>query len=214
MAKFPEPPGVDALSAIPGVTQVLPAGTPVARICLAGGRHPTRWDRFRQFGPTASRFDHQLTDASGAPHAQARGIMYLAEGNLSIPTCLAEVFQSTRIINRHASDPILAGFELAAPLTLLDLRGPFATAIGASMAIHSGPRPRARRWAQQLYEAYPDVDGIYYCASMYGNAPAIALFERGAHAIPARPIFHRELRDAALANILTETGQRIGYAVT
>ncbi len=49
---------------------------------------------------------------------------------------------------------------------------------------------------------------------MYGNAPVIALFERGARAIPARPVFHRELRDAALANILTETGQRIGYAVT
>ena len=214
MSKFPEPPGVDTLAAIPAVTAVLPAGTTVARICFGGSRHPTHWDRFRQFGPTASRFDHHLPDVGGAAHTQARGIMYLAEGRLSIPTCLAEVFQSTRIINRHASDPVLAGFELAAPLTLLDLRGTFATAIGASMAIHSGPRPRARRWAQQFYSAYPTVDGIYYCASMYGNAPAIALFERGARAIPARPVFHRELRDAALANILTETGQRIGYAVT
>ncbi len=214
MAKFPEPPGVDALTAIPQVTRVLPAGTPVARICFAGGRHPTRWDRFRQFGPTTSRFDHHLPDSNGASHTQMRGIMYLAAGERAIPTCLAEVFQATRIINRHASDPVLAGFELATALTLLDLRGPFATAIGASMAIHAGPRPRSRRWARQLYSAYPEADGIYYAASMYGNAPAIALFERGARAIPPRPVFHRELRDAALANILTETGQRIGYAIT
>lgn len=48
---------------------------------------------------------------------------------------------------------------------------------------------------------------------MYGNAPAVALFERGARAIPKRPVFHRELRDAVMANILTETGRVIGYEV-
>ena len=139
--------------------------------------------------------------------------MYLATGPEAIPTCLAEVFQATRLIDRQARDPVLSGFTLAAQLTLLDLTGPFATAIGASMAIHAGPRPRARRWAQQLYEAYPEIDGLLYCASMYGNAPAVALFERGARAIPQRPVFHRELRDAVMANILTETGRVIGYEV-
>ena len=213
MAKFPEPPGVKALRAIPPELHHLPQGTTMARLCFAGGEFSTPWDTFRFYGPTTSRFDHQLPDGQGRAQVQDRGIMYLATGPEAIPTCLAEVFQATRLIDRYVRDPVLSGFNLAADLTLLDLTGPFATAIGASMAIHSGPRPRARRWAQQLYEAYPDIDGLLYCASMYGNAPAVALFERGARAIPKRPVFHRELRDAVMANILTETGREIGYEV-
>jgi|TARA_R110000772_G_scaffold68025_1_gene150691 hypothetical protein len=213
MAEFPEPPGVEALRAIPPVLHHLPQGTTMARLCFVGSEFSTSWDTFRFYGPTTSRFDHQLPDEQGRARVQDRGIMYLATGEEAIPTCLAEVFQATRLIDRRARDPVLSGFNLAGDLTLLDLTGPFATAIGASMAIHSGPRPRARRWAQQLYEAYPDIDGLLYCASMYGNAPAVALFERGARAIPKRPVFHRELRDAVMANILTETGRVIGYEV-
>lgn len=213
MAKFPEPPGIAALRALPPVLYNVPAGVTMTRLCFVGGEHPTSWDRFRYFGPTNSRFDHQQPDEQGRAQVQERGIMYLATGLEAIPTCLAEVFQATRLIDRHARDPVLTGFALATDLTMLNLTGPFATAIGASMAIHSGPRPRAQRWAQQLYAAYPTIDGLLYCASMYGNAPAIALFERGARAIPARPVFHRELRDAVMANILTETGRLIGYEV-
>lgn len=211
MARFPEPPGIAALRAVRPATAVLPASTTVARIFFAGGDHLTTWDAFRYFGPTNARFDHHLPAEPG--RARKRGIMYLATGAEAIPTCLAEVFQATRVIDRHGRDPVLAGFALRAPLTLLDLSGPFATAIGASTAIHSGPRPRARRWARQLYDAYPTIDGLLYCSSMYGNKPAIALFERGARAIPSRPLFHRELRDAVMAAILTETGRVIGYAV-
>ena len=213
MPKFPEPPDVDALRQILSEPHVLPAGATVARIFFAAGAYPTAWDAFRYYGPTASRFDHHLVDAKGRPHLQSRGVMYLAAGSESIPICLAEVYQTTRIIDRYSRNPILAGFKLAAPVTLLDLRGTFVTAMGASMAIHSGPRSRARRWAQQLYLAYPDVDGILYCSSMYGNGPAIALFERAQRVIPKRPIFHRELRDPVLANILTETGKKIRYEV-
>ncbi|MAT94136.1 MAG: hypothetical protein CME59_16265 [Halioglobus sp.] len=213
MGKFPEPPGVEVLRSIEPVLHRLAAGTLVSRLYFVGGEHPTSWDTFRHVGPTTSRFDHHLPDGQGSAQQQDRGIMYLATGPEAIPTCLAEVFQATRLIDRHARDPVLTGFALADDLALLDLSGPFATAIGASMAVHSGPRPRARRWAQQLYDAYPTIDGLLYCASMYANAPAIALFERGARAIPERPVFHRELRDAVMANILTETARVIGYQV-
>lgn len=213
MAKFPEPPGVEVLRALSPVTAVLQSGTTVTRLLFTGGSYPTTWDAFRYYGSTTSRFDHHLTDGQGRAQVQERGIMYLATGPKAIPTCLAEVFRTTRLIDRHHCDPVLAGFVTKSPLTLLDLTGPFATAIGASMAIHSGPRPRARRWAQQLYTAYPEIDGLLYCSSMYGNACAVALFERGARVMPPRPVFHRELRDAVLASILTETGQLIGYQV-
>ena len=212
-AKFPEPPTIETLRSIPANTEELAAGTTVARVFFAGGNYPATWDTFRYHGPCASRFDHHLPDSSGLPHLQSQGIIYLAAGGESIPTCLAEVFQSTRIIDRYSGNPILVGIDLAEPVTLLDLRGAFATAIGASTAIHSGPRPRARRWARQLYLAYPQTQGILYCSSMYGNRPAVALFERGRMAIPARPVFHRELKDPVLANVLTETGKKIRYEV-
>lgn len=213
MAKFPEPPGVKFLQQLTPVIQTFAAGTEVTRVVFGAGRHPTSWDAFRYVGPTASRFDHHIPDSTGQPCHQTRGIMYLAVGPQSVPTCLAEAFQTTRTIDRNSRLPILAGFALSTPITLLDLTGPFVTAIGASTAIHSGQRPRARRWAQQLYDAFPAVDGLLYCSSMYGNQPAIALFERGQGALPARPILHRELRDAAVQNVLQATADEIGYLV-
>lgn len=213
MPKFPEPPGVAELSAIPPVLAEMPLLTTYSRIFFAANDHPVNWDQFRYFGPTSSRFDHHLSDIKGASQLQARGIMYLATGKEAIPTCLAEVFQAARLIDRQTGVPVLASFVAQRPLMLLDLTGPFATAIGASMAINSGPRPRARRWAQRLYEAYPSVDGLLYSSSMYGNAPAIALFERARDCLPTRPVFHRELRDLVLDRILRSTANAIGYGL-
>jgi len=96
-------------------------------------------------------------------------------------------------------------------LRLLDLTGVFTTTIGASTAIHSGPRPRAQRWATALYDAYENIDGILYCSSMYGNAESVALFERGARSIPFLTVFHRALNDPAMLAMLAETGKQIRY---
>lgn len=211
MPKFPEQPHYSKLQEIDPITKTLRPGTMLTRLFFAGGAHPANWSDFRYFGPTASRFDHHLFDSAGKPYTQNRGIMYLAYGPQSIPTRLAEVFQAARIIDRHSRVPILVGFETVKSLMLLDLRGPFATAIGASMALHAGARPRARRWAQTLYDAYPEIEGLLYCSSMFGGAPAIALFERAQAAIPPRPILHRALSDPALDYVLTETGRTIGY---
>ena len=211
MAKYPEPPGIDYLKSLSPDVHSLLADTIVTRIYFAGGEHPTSWNAFRYFGPTASRFDHHLYDPHGKAYIQERGMMYLTTGNQAIPTTLAEVFQVTRAIDRYSKNPILTGFKLQQTINLLDLSSTFVTTLGASTAIHSGQRPRARRWAQQLYLAYAELDGIYYCSSMFGNEPAIALFERAQKALPKRPLFHRELRDPALATILTETAEKIRY---
>ncbi len=213
MAKFPDPPGIEVLQSLVPTVKTLPANTMVARIFFASGDYKVSWDEFRHYGPTNSRFDHHLPDVSNRGLIQDRGIMYLATGSRSIPTCLAEVFQLGRIIDTNRNTPILVGFELAQTIQLLDLTGAFATAMGASMAIHSGSKPRARRWSQQLYQAYPEMDGILYSSSMYANQPSIALFERGKRALPARPIFHRSLNSVELANILVETAAEINYQV-
>lgn len=191
---------------------MLEAGTRLARIHFADGPFPGAWNRFRYYGPTASRFDPHLPDADGGAMPQRRGVLYAACGEEAVPTALAEVFQAQRLIDTRAGRPVLSVFDLAAPLRLLDLSGAFVTALGASTAIHSGPRPRARRWARQLYEAYPQSAGLLYCSSMYGNAPALALFERAAPALPPRPRVHRLLSDPALRAVLAETAAHVRYA--
>jgi hypothetical protein len=213
MAKFPEPPGVERLKNLTSVTKTLSAGFRVYRIFRASGAHPVYWNTFRYFGPTSARFDHHFTDPKGNPQVDKRGIMYGVVGDEAVPTCLAEVYQNARTIDRKLGSPVLCAFTLTERLFLLDLTGPFATQIGASMAINTGTRKRARRWAQQLYDAFPNVHGIYYPSSMYGNNPAIALFEGAAHALPASAVIHRQLDDPELISVIRGTAWDIRYTV-
>lgn len=140
MSKFPEPPGVAALRDITPQTLVLSADTKLARIYFAAGPHPSHWNQVRSFGPTAARWDHHLPNAHGAGVEQERAVYYCAP---DVDTCAAEVFQSTRRIDRTRNAPGLVVFALREAVTLLDLRGTFATKMGASTAIHSGPRSRS-----------------------------------------------------------------------
>lgn len=206
MAKFPEPPSAKALAEIPPEIRQVPAGEVLWRLYFRGGRYPTFWNTFRAFGPTDARFDHQLPP----PRIQMRRILY---GALEGPTCLAEVFQSTRMIDRSEHDPWLVGFELIRPLLLLDLTGVWPTRAGASMGLSTGPRPRARRWAQAMYEAYPEIQGLFYPSSMHGNRAAVALWERGGGAMPPMPVFHRPLLDPALLPVLSRVAHDIGYGL-
>jgi hypothetical protein len=206
LPKFPEPSPAAALAEVPPEIRELVAGEVLWRLYFRGGRHPTFWNTFRSFGPTGARFDHQVPP----PRLQVRRILY---GALEGPTCIAEVFQDTRVIDRAARDPWLVGFELIQPLVLLDLSGVWPTRAGASMALSTGPRPRARRWAQAIYAAYPDVQGLFYPSSMHGNRPAVVLWERGAGAMPPMPIFHRPLLDPALLPVLSRVALDIGYGL-
>jgi hypothetical protein len=202
--KFPEPPPAAELATVAPDVRVVPQGTVLWRIYFADGPHPVSWNTFRYFGPTNSRFDHHLLPKA----VQDRGILYAAEDGM---TTFAEVFQETRTIDRRRNSPYLVSFELAQPIGLLDLGGNWPTQAGASMAINAGPRPRARRWAQRIYEVYPGVQGLWYASSMHGNKPAVALFERGLAAMPVRPTFHRALADSALDAIVTRAAGRFRY---
>jgi hypothetical protein len=127
---------------------------------------------------------------------------------------LAEVFQGTRRIDRVFQAPWLVVFETVAPVVLLDLTGEFATRMGASMAIHSGSRGKARGWARDLYEAFPEIQGILYAASMHGGRRAVALNERAVKApfFPAHPLFHRALADDVMLDALKHAAHDLGYA--
>lgn len=201
MAKLPNPP---SLLTIPAATTTLGAGTMVWRVYFAGGAYPGAWNSFRQYGPTNARFDHH----DEPPHVQPKGILYAA----SAPTtCIAEVFQATRVVDRSANAPWLVGFEIVRDLTLLDLTGTWPTRAGASMAIGSGPRPKARAWSREIYAAYPTVEGLLYGSSMHANEPAFALYERAGLALSPTPSFHRALVDPSLRPRLDAAATSLGY---
>jgi len=204
VAKFPEPPGPAQLAAIPPDEVTLSTRTLLWRIYFSRGPYATGWDSFRAFGPTGSRFDHHLDP----PRVQERRILYASR---DFYTCFAEVFQEPRTIDRNRNEPWLVAFRLQRNLTLLDLSGAWPTKAGASMAINSGTRRRARRWSQVIYSAYSNIEGLLYCSSMDGNKPAVALYERAEPTIPARPAFHRALFDPILFPIVNAAARRFGY---
>jgi hypothetical protein len=215
MAKLPEPPSVADLIAIGPEIVRLPEGTAMARLFFRGGAHPVSWDAFRFWGPGSSRFDHHLPGAKGEARVQDRGILYAAgDGEPSaLAVCIAEVFQATRSIDLHDRTPWFATFRTARELALLDLRRLWPTRAGASAAIASGPKARARRWSQRIYDAYPEIDGLLYPSSMGGNADAVALYERARDALPAAPAFHRPLADPSLRAPLFAAARAIRYAI-
>ena len=208
MSKFPDPPGRGLLATrlLPDV-KVLRAGTVVWRIYQRGGAHPTGWNRFRHWGPARNgRFDHH----GEPPREQTRGILY---AGLRIYTCFAEVFQDARTIERSRNLPWLAGIPLARDVSLVDLTGTWPTRAGASMAINSGRRDRARAWSRRIYEDYPAIDGIYYPSSMDGNQPVVAIYERARTALAARAVFQRALADPALNGAVAKAALLFNYLV-
>lgn len=205
MPKFPEPPEAEQLAQVGPVLHMLPQGVLLWRVYFRASGHPVSWYEFRRYGPVrTARFDHHLEPS----RVQERGILYLAK---SVPTCIAEVFQAGREIDRYTREPWLVGFELTRDVTLLDLRGAWPTRAGASMAISSGPRPRAQRWSRTIYEAYPQVEGLLYPSSMYANEPSVALYERAEDALPTTPAFIRPLADPVLLRPLKRIAWEVGY---
>ncbi len=108
----------------------------------------------------------------------------------------------------------MVAYQVAGPLTLLNLSGAFTTRAGASMVINSGPRGRARRWSQAFHQAYPQVHGLYYSSSMHANQACIALYERAQPvATPTQPKFHRALADPTILGPLRQSAQQLGYGL-
>lgn len=206
MPKFPEPPTESFLRALGPALYILKLGTLIWRVYFRGGAHPMNCSDFRSFGPTDSRFDHHIPPR----RVQSRRILYAAKSG---PTCLAEVFQGTRTIDRRDRDPWLAGFRVIRDVTLLDLTGAWATKAGASTAIHSGSRARARRWSMAFYAAFPAIEGIAYCSSMDANRDAFAFYERATGFLPAVPDVHRALVDPAILTRIDAAAVRFGYTV-
>ncbi|MGA2188672.1 MAG: RES family NAD+ phosphorylase [Steroidobacteraceae bacterium] len=212
MARFPNSPGAALLAGIEPSLCTVAAGTALVRVYRTSSGRSLWWNEFCGFGPLNCRWTHHLPTAAGGPVEQTRGIYYAAA---DAQTCLAEVFQATRRIDRVYQAPWLVVFKTLVPLVLLDLTGDFAARMGASMAIHSGSRQRARGWARDLYAAFPQAQGIVYASVAHGGAPALALNERALRValFPPHPEFHRALADDVLLDPLKHAAQALGYAL-
>jgi hypothetical protein len=147
--------------------------------------------------------------ASGEASSHPSDPVHLGLG----PDVLAEVFQQTRVIDRFTDSPALAAFRLARDLRLLDLTGAWPTLAGASMAISSGSRSKARAWSRAIYVAYPQIEGLRYASSMNANQPAFALYERARSALPAVAALDLPLAAPALMAPLAAAAVRFGYAL-
>lgn len=201
---LPEPLSPAVLARIPPDARVFDAGSELWRVYSRGGAHPTPWNAFRAYGPTNLRFDHHHPP----PHEQERAILYAAEQAL---TCLAEVFQDGRAIDRTSREPWLVCFPTARRLRLLDLGGLWPTRAGGSQEMNTGDRAMARRWSATIYAAYPDIDGLSYPSKMHGSARSVALYERAGNVFPPEPSFHLPLAAAELFDTLNNAARQLGY---
>ena len=211
MPKVPRVPDLETLRALDPQIRTLPIGARLWRLYYRGGRHPTAWHDFRHVGSVDARFDHHLSDKDKDPAVQDRATLYAAAHPF---TCLAEVHQQKRTINRWHQQPWLVAFQTTNEIKLLDLTGPFATRSGASMGLMSCARSVARRWARGYYEAYESLHGLCYPSSMHANATAVVLTDRAeaVGVLPEVPRFHRALADPAMLSIIRNAARTFGYA--
>jgi hypothetical protein len=212
VAKLPWPPSPERLAELRSDDDVVAVApmTALSRVFRAGGPHPLRWCELRTVGPVATaRFDPHPPTPDGRPRAvDGYGVLYAA---VTMRTCLAEAFQAARVVDRRTDSPYLAVFNPARTLRLLDLTGTWPTRAGASQAISSGPRDRARAWARAVFAAYDDVDGLWYRSSMDGGRPAVCLWRRATEAVPAQPRALLPLDAPGLALPIARACKALGY---
>ena len=212
MAKLPKAPNRQRLADTKPEYIPILAGSEWCRVYFRGGEYPTEWFRYRFFGPTGSRFDHHIPEKDESGADQSRGIAYLAR---DVATALAEMFQTSRTVDRNRYQPWLAVMRLETPIQALDLTGNFPLAVGASMKLSSGPKSSCRNWASGFYETYPGYQALLYRSSMNG-AKCLAINERCAldadePMLPMTLQFNRSLADPSIEGFLDQAASRIGY---
>ena len=191
----------------PEDVRLLPAGTLLGRIHALTGERSSTWNRFREYGPTGSRFDHHPPPPRIHP---TRAVLYaapalpepLGHGLPVLATCVAECFLERGVIELGRNSPHFVLFRTTRGLRLLDVAGsPWISRAGGNAAISSGLRSTAREWARAIYRHYSGtqaVDGIFYTCSTIPAARSVALWERARDAVPDRPLIHLPLSDPAL----------------
>lgn len=177
------------------------------RVHRTEGEHVLPWNKLRTYGPLPSmRWDpHPGPD----PSTRAEGVLYAAA---DVATSLAEVYQTTRVIDTRAGAPTLTAWRPQRTLRLLDLSGTWPLRNTASAALLAAPRTICRRWARAIYTTWPDLDGLYVPSTLTGR-PNIVLWTASEHSIPTMPSFSRPLSHPLVWSIAQAAATEIGYHI-
>ena len=177
------------------------------RIHRTEGEHVLRWSKLRTYGPLPSmRWD---PDPGPQPTSRAEGVLYAAA---DVATGLAEVYQTTRVIDTRAGAATLTAWQPQRRLRLLDLSGTWLLRNTASAAMLAAPRSICRRWARAIYTTWPELDGLYVPSTLTAR-PNIVLWNAAADSIPTMPSFSRPLAHPLVWSIAQAAAAEIGYRI-
>ena len=177
------------------------------RVHRTEGEHVLPWNTLRTYGPLPS----MRWDPHPGPHPTSgtEAVLYAAA---DVATSLAEVYQTTRVIDTRAGAPTLTAWQPQRRLRLLDLSGTWLLRNTASTALLTAPRSTCRRWARAIYTTWPELDGLYVPSTMTGR-PNIVLWNAAADSIPAMPAFSRPLAHPLVWSITHAAAAEIGYHI-
>jgi RES domain len=171
------------------------------------GEHVLAGNMLRTYGPLPSmRWDPH---PGPLPISGAEGVLYAAA---DVATSLAEVYQTTRVIDTRVGAPTLTAWQPQRRLRLLDLSGTWLLRNTASAALLAAPRSVCRRWARAIYLTRPELDGLYVPSTLTGH-PNIVLWNAAADSIPTMPSFSRPLTQPLVWSIAQAAAAEIGYHV-
>lgn len=179
---------------------------PLWRVCRTTGPHAQPWNVGRAFGPLAGmRWEPHVTP----PHSQPdRAVLYTAT---DIATAVAEVWQVSRRIDVALGRPILVRATPARALRLLDLTDASTWPLrqGAAASLPHAPRTTCRAWARAIFDAAPELDGLYVPSTLTGKN--VVLFPAGVGALPQSADLTIPADDPAAKALLQTIAARIGY---
>jgi hypothetical protein len=177
------------------------------RVHRTEGEHVLPWNTLRIYGPLPSM--RWGPHPGPEPISAAEGVLYAAA---DVATSLAEVYQTTRVIDTRAGAPTLTAWQPQRRLRLLDLSGTWLLRNTASAALLAAPRSTCRRWARAIYTTWPELDGLYVPSTMTGR-PNIVLWNAAADSIPTMPSFSRPLAHPLVWSIAQAAATEIGYPI-
>lgn len=178
------------------------------RIHRTSGLHIQSWDKLRTYGPLHSmRYDPHPEPTSNHPDTS---VSYTAA---DLSTALAEVFQTTRLIDTSTGNPYATAWNPTRPLVLLDLTDTWALRNHAAAALNTASRVVCRAWARAIYTTWPDLDGILTSSTWTGRH-AITLWTHAADTFPAHPSFSRPLAHPLVWSLVQTAARDIGYALS
>lgn len=177
------------------------------RVHRTTGAHVLPWNAFRRYGPLPSMRWEPHPDAKPGQHVD--GVLYTTA---DVETALAEVFQTTRLIDTRAGAPRLTAWEPKRPLRLLDLSRTWLIRNGAAAALTAGSRATCRSWARAIHLTWPHLDGLAVPSTMTGGRN-IVLWNTARDSLPGSPAFSRALADPLVWSIAQAAAERIGYQI-